>query len=343
MAPLTDRRTWRLWLRRTLEAGRASLIGLTTENLGLKTMSLGLSVVIWALLQSEQVVERRTRVKVRYDWPEDLVRVDEVPRYVSITVSGPQGRVRSIDQRTLTMRVDLSEAERGTVPIDFTDRTVHGLPDNLKVTQTTPPMTEVQLDAKIRRTVRVRPAVIGEPAEGWSTEAITVEPESVEIEGPESILKDLTEVSTDIVNISGTRAPVTSQVAIKPPTRTLTPTDATPVSVRVAVEALMDDRTFSDVPVITRTPNWVSEPTTVRFVTLTGPAQEVAALKDERISILVNIPDAENRTAREVRWMRNDPDQSVSVIHYGSPDTIRVIEMSPDRFSVRPTEPLPTP
>ena len=49
-------------LRRLLEALRIQLIRITTENVGLKVMSLGLAVSIWTLLQAEQVVEQRTRV-----------------------------------------------------------------------------------------------------------------------------------------------------------------------------------------------------------------------------------------------------------------------------------------
>ena len=207
------------------------VLRLGTENIGLKAMSFGLAVAIWALLQSEQVVERRTRVKVQYSWPEDLVRVDEVPRWVSVTVSGPQGRVRAVERRSLQMKVDLTDAERGQVPIDFTELQVNGLPDSLKITQITPPMAEVELDAKMRQKVHVRPSVIGEPVDGWSRGTITVEPQSIEVEGPASLLRELTEVSTEIVNISGSKETVEADVGLSLPTRTIKPTVDAPVHV----------------------------------------------------------------------------------------------------------------
>jgi|GEM_PF-1332294 len=330
-------------LRRTLERLRVWLIRFATENVGLKVMSLGLAVSIWALLQSEQVVERRTRVRVQYDWPADLVQVDEVPRWVSVTISGPQGRVRAVERRNLTMRVDLSDAEKGVVPIDYTERSVQGLPDSLKITQTTPPMAEVELDAKIRRTVRVRPAVIGEPAEGWERGTITIDPESVEIEGPESLLRDLTEVSTDIVNISGRTETLLAEVAVKTPGRTLKPTTDTPVKVRVAVDALVDNRTFTRVPVMVDN-GWTAEPAFAEFVTVHGPVREINGLKADRVRVMLTVPDPTSEQAQTIRWKRRSENPAVTVFHGGASESVRVDELGPDRFTVRPTAPAdPTP
>jgi len=330
-------------LRGVLEVSRVWLIRLATENIGLKGMSFGLALAIWALLQSEQVVERRTRVKVQYDWPEKLVRVDEVPRWISVTVSGPQGRVRAVERRSLQMKVDLSMAERGQVPIDFTELRVEGLPDSLKITQVTPPMAEVELDAKMRQTVHVRPSVIGEPVEGWSRGTITVEPESIEIEGPASLLRELTEVSTEIVNISGTKDTVEADVGLNLPARTLKPTVDAPVHVRVAVEALMDNRTFTNVPVFV--PNgWAVDPPSARYVTVYGPIRELTAIRSDKVSVMVTIPDEQQREPQVLRWQRNDPDSPLAVVNLGPSDQIRVEEMGPDRFTLRPLdEPEPTP
>ncbi len=330
-------------LRGLLEWSRLWLLRLATENIGLKGMSFGLALAIWALLQSEQVVERRTRVKVQYDWPEELVRVDEVPRWISVTVSGPQGRVRAVERRSLRMSVDLSEAERGQVPIDFTDLRVEGLPDSLKITQITPPMAEVELDRKMRQTVHVRPTVIGEPVEGWTRGTIKVEPESIEIEGPASLLRELTEVSTEIVNISGRKGNVEADVGLSLPARTLRPTVDAPVHVRVAVEALMDNRTFTDVPVFV--PNgWAVDPPLARYVTVHGPIREVTAIRSERVSVMVTIPDATLKEPQVLRWQRNDPDTPLAVVNLGASDQIKIEEMGPDRFTLRPlVEPVAPP
>ena len=331
----------RVQLRRLLEALRVHVISFATENVGLKVMSLGLAISIWALLQSEQVVERRTRVRVRYDWPTELVQVDEVPRWISITISGPQGRVRAVERRNLTMKVDLTEAGKGVVPIDYTERRVQGLPDNLKITQTTPPMAEVELDAKIRRTVRIRPAVIGEPAEGWERGTITVEPESVEVEGPESLLRDLSEVSTDIVNISGRTDPLEAEVSIKTPTRTTKPTTDTPITVRVAVDALVDNRTFTEVPVMVDN-GWTVEPPVAQYVTVQGPIREITSLRAERVRVMVTVPDPERAEPQTVRWLRRNPTDAVTIFH-GGDEEIRVEELGPERFIVRPTAPAEAP
>jgi len=329
-------------LRTLLERLRVWLIQLTTENVGLKVMSLGLSVFVWVLLQSEQVVERRTRVRVEYDWPADLVQVDEVPRWVSITISGPQGRVRAMERRKLTMNVDLTEAGKGVVPIDYTERKVNGLPSSLKITQTTPPMAEVQLDAKIQRTVRVRPAVIGEPAEGWERGNISIEPESVEVEGPESLLRDITEVSTDIVNISGRTESLVAEVAIKSPNRSLRPTTDTPVRVRVEVDPLVDNRTFTNVPVMVDN-GFTADPPVAEYVTVHGPIRDINDLRAERVRVMLSVPNTDSDQAQVVRWKRRDDSSDVTVFHGGDAETIVVQDLGPGRFTIRPSTPAEAP
>lgn len=324
-------------LRRTLEGLQVWLVRAATENVGMKLMSFALAVFIWAWLQSEQVVEQRARVRVQYAWPEGLVQVDEVPRTVSLTVSGPQGRVRALKRSQLTMSVDLSGAKQGPTAIDFTDRAVAGLPENITISNITPPSVDVQLDARIRRTVRVRPAVIGEPAEGWTLGAVSVEPESVELVGPESVLADLGEISTELVNISNKQIAQEVSVPVALPKKSVQVSDGTPVTVRVAIDPVLTDRTFTNVAVLEPT-GWSVDPKAVRFVTLEGPVGELAALREDRIDVVVRADSTAGRTEHMVRWRRNDPSPVVEVFHSGKSDQIRVVELSPDRFTLIPEE-----
>jgi hypothetical protein len=241
------------------------------------------------------------------------------------------------------MTIDLSDAEKGTSTIDYTERSVKGLPDSLKITQTNPPMTEVELDAKIRRTVRVRPAVIGEPAEGWERGSISIEPESVEIEGPESVLRDISEVSTDIVNISGRTDSLVSAVAIKTPSSNLRPTNDAPINVRVAVDALVDNRTFTDVPVNVPS-GWTATPPVAKYITVHGPIKAINELKADRVRVMLRIPEVDSPDPQTIRWSRRNPtDSGVTIVHGGDNERIRVEEVGPTAFTVRPTALAPNP
>ena len=74
---------------------KAALRSAVLDDLSLKLLSFSVAVAIWAWLQSGQVVEQRARVSVRYLWPDQLARVGDVPDSLSVTLSGPQGRLRA--------------------------------------------------------------------------------------------------------------------------------------------------------------------------------------------------------------------------------------------------------
>lgn len=319
---------------------RGWLARLATENLGLKFVSLFLSVAIWAWLQSEQVVERRARARVQYNFPEELARVEEVPKSISVTVSGPQGRVRALEKRRLVMSVDLSNADEGPVAIDFREQSLTGLPDGLKVVQFTPPVVDVSLDRMARRQVRVKANVIGEVADGWKQGSIKVNPPIVEIEGAQSLLRGISEVSTDIVDISGATSDRNAEVGLIFNPRTVQATTDEPVRVEVEVSPEITDRTFPEVPVTVRAQGWTTELRKVR-VRVEGPKKAVGKLRERDVNVILDLPPAVPFDAPvTVKWVA-DEDGPVQVLHGGAKDEIRVLEVAPKTFTLKPTEPPP--
>ena len=321
-------------------AVRSWLVRLATENLGLKLMSLCLSIATWAWLQSEQVVERRARARVQYNFPAELARVEEVPKSVSVTVSGPQGRVRALEKRRLILNVDLSNADEGPVQIDFREQALTGLPDGLRVVQFTPPLVDISLDRLARRQVRVKPNVIGEVAEGWLLGAIKVDPPIVEIEGAQSLLRGITEVSTDIIDISAAHEDRVAEVGLIFNPRTVQATTDGTFKVEVEVFPEITDRTFPEVPVLARAPGWIST-TTRALVRVEGPKKSVGRLRDNKVNITLDLPPAvpfdESVT---VTW---DPkvEGPVQISHGGAADEVTVVDMVPRTFVLTPAGPAP--
>lgn len=320
---------------------RGWLVRLATQNPGLKLMSLCLSIAIWAWLQSEQVVERRARAKVQYNFPEELARVEEVPKTVSVTVSGPQGRMRALEKRRLVMSIDLSSADEGDMQLDFREQALTGLPDGLKVVQFTPPVVDLRLDRRARRQVRVRPNVIGEVADGWKQGAIKVTPPIIEIEGAQTLLRGISEVSTDIIDISGATDDRVDSVDLIFNPRTVTSTTEGQVQVEVEIFPEITDRTFPEVPVTVRAPGWTTDIAVAR-VQVEGPKNLVGKLRDRRVTVVVDLPPAVpiNEPVR-VEWKAGE-DGPVHVSHGGNAEKIKVVDVSPRVFELTPAEPPPS-
>jgi YbbR domain-containing protein len=62
--------------------------------------------------------------------------------------------------------------------------------------------------------VRVQPTIDGEPAPGFEIVSVRSEPETVEVVGPESVLKGLREALTEPVSVSGSTATVREVVTV---------------------------------------------------------------------------------------------------------------------------------
>ena len=133
-----------------------------SHNLMFKTLGFIFAVFIWAWVQTEQVVDTRSRAGVVYVWPDELVRVQDVPKTLVVTLRGPQGLVRNLEPGHLIYKVDLSDAELGQTSVDFSAKILSGLPDGVSVVQISPPAVDVDLDRRLEREVRVKEMVIGD-------------------------------------------------------------------------------------------------------------------------------------------------------------------------------------
>lgn len=313
------------------------LIQAVTENLGLKLLALIFAVGIWAWAQTEQVVDSRVRVRLDYQWPEDLVRVAEVPGTLVVVLSGPQGLVRTVNARDLRVPVDFSSAEEGPAQVEMAERLIEGLPIGLSVQQILPPAIEVEFDQPLSRPVRVKPLVIGEPAEGFRRVSVRVEPQALDIVGPQRLVRNLAEVPTDIVDISGVRETRSWDVPLAFTKSSIRTVDGQPVKVTVELEAEIADRTFSEVPV-EAPKGWQAQPETA-MVVLRGPVHIIGQIPVRKLGVVLSlppVPDGEERdpeqTSIELAYRPEASDALVRVEHPGNPELVLVDGLNPISF-----------
>ena len=108
--------------------------------------------------------------------------------------------------------VDLSSAQPGR-------RLFHLSPERVKapfavaVTQVTPSSVAIRFEPSATRIVPVQPSVEGEPAAGFIVGKISADPPTVEVIGPESVLRRVTEAITEPYG-SGRREPMYVRASI---------------------------------------------------------------------------------------------------------------------------------
>ena len=260
-----------------------------TQEVPFKVLSLLFALLIWAWVQTQQIVSQRTRAEVKWSIPEDHAWVDPVPKSLVVTIKGPQGLVRNVKKRTLRYDVDLSDAETGMTSVDFSDRALKGMPEGVEVVQISPPGIDVELDQRMERTVRVTPATIGDVAQGYRLASVSVTPSTVRIGGPRSLVRSIAEISTDVIDLTGLTADKELTLSLASKWRTVRPVEKQSLKATVKVEPIIAEKTFNDVPVMARSDGWKTIPTTA-LVTLSGPAAVMRELTSDRISVQAHIP-----------------------------------------------------
>ncbi|MBL8617170.1 MAG: YbbR-like domain-containing protein [Deltaproteobacteria bacterium] len=316
---------------------KSALRSAILDDLSLKVLSFSVAVGIWAWLQSGQVVEQRARVSVRYLWPDQLGRVGEVPDSLSVTLSGPQGRLRALRDAGLSVDVDLRQSKEGPVTVDFAEQDLLGLPEGVSVLQLSPPAAELQLDRVRERKVRIRPTIIGEPAEGWQRGEVRVEPSTVTVRGPQSLVRELTEADTDIIDLAGARATRSLTVPLELPSTSLRADGVSSVQVTIEISPIIADRVFSEVPVIIDgAPGWVASVSKVR-VKVVGPLKELQALSADQVKLLARLPAAVPvGEPVKLRWAAGQRSPQLELLHGGAVDQITVSAIDPDVIELRP-------
>ena len=81
-------------------------------------------------------------------------------------------------------------------------------PFGVEVTQVLPATLGIDLERSTRRTVPVKPALDGEPAPGYVVGRVSSEPATVDIVGPETRVKQITDATTEPVSVTGARTRV---------------------------------------------------------------------------------------------------------------------------------------
>ena len=260
------------------------------RHLGMKLLSVALAVLLWLVIAGVETVERGLRVPLELQqFPAGLELLGEVPTTADIRVRGASGTLSRLSPGDLVAVLDLRGARPGERLFHLTPEQVRA-PFGVEVVQVTPPTVAVVFEAAASRSVPIEPAIEGKPAAGYVVGKIAVTPPSVEVVGPESAVRRVTEALTEPVSIADATRRVEESVnvgTLDPALRVKTLRTAT-VSVEIVPAPL--EQTVRNRPIHLRglAPNLTAtaEPTEVD-VTLRGSRQELSRLQaDDAIAFV---------------------------------------------------------
>ncbi|HKK01078.1 MAG TPA: CdaR family protein [Desulfuromonadales bacterium] len=180
-----------------------------TENWFLKLLSLVFAIVLWFFVMGEQKLEVGYAVPLELkNIPVGMMVANDVPSLIDVRISGPRTLLMNLHPNDISISVDLKDLQPGLTTFRRLEEHLN-IPSALKVTRVSPSFVDVKLERIRDRKVPVKVVLTGAPAEGFEVVSTSANPSRVIVEGAESEVKNVEEVPTEPVDVSGTKASFT--------------------------------------------------------------------------------------------------------------------------------------
>ncbi len=181
----------------------------------LRLISLGLATVLWYFVGGEDIVNKNVMIPVEViNLPNDLVISNQFKKEIEVSVIGPRSLVLDIGNRAISRQVDLAEAKPGTMVIENRNSSI-SVPRGVKVKRIQPASIILSLDKLIQKRLVVNPVTSGTIASDYLLKGIRMEPDSIAITGPQTVIEPFEALRTKVIEVGGLRASTTIQVPLE--------------------------------------------------------------------------------------------------------------------------------
>jgi YbbR domain-containing protein len=173
------------------------------ENLGLKIVAISLAVILWVFVTSRGQSEKSIDVPLEFtNIPSGLEIVNSTVKKIGLDIKGQERLIRNINPPDIRVLVDMSKAKKGESTYYITLEDIK-VPPAITVTNISPSSVKVIIDETVKKSVKVRPVIIGEPENGYYLKSVEVTPQTVVIEGVSPEVRKVNYIKTEAVDISG--------------------------------------------------------------------------------------------------------------------------------------------
>ena len=169
----------------------------------LKGISLLLATLLWYYVGGEEKVDKIVMMPIEIiNLPRDLVISNQFKKEIEVTVSGPRTRIEEMIERDITRQINLAEAMPGTNVIE-NDNGAINVPSGVTVLRIQPSSIILSLDKLIQKQFPVIPLTAGDAPSGYILKNLVMDPDTITITGPQTILGQVDELRTKVIDITG--------------------------------------------------------------------------------------------------------------------------------------------
>lgn len=290
----------------------------------LRVFSVFFSLLIWLYVISSAQVEVEKIIPIELDLPEGYALAAPIKKEVSLFLKGPRVFVRTVLERPAQMKIKLEDyykpgKKKFTLALN---RYQYSLPISVEQTDMVPKKIELLIDKEITKTLPVIPTFDPETLRLYDVEKIKVTPDTVDVTGAKSLLKNITTISTNSIDNKVFDDTKGLTVRLKNPDENIILSEQE-VMIDYTLNTKWTEFTFTSIPIIFHSTKLIRTalPKTVN-VTLKGDKEIINQLNKQKIQVIAKVEasdqkqqkiDLQTQLPEEVELVRIEP-EAVTVV-----------------------------
>ncbi|MDR2841742.1 MAG: hypothetical protein LBV52_00900 [Spirochaetaceae bacterium] len=189
---------------------------ITLKDWPAKILSLALAIFIYVFHQFALLDTKSLTVDLAVTGSSDFIISNEIPKKIRVTLRGLSKDISPITDSDIDASIDISAYTTPgryhvlikTIP---QDNALDADPLEISVL---PLDVLVVLSRRMSKSVPILPELAGTTPDGYELSSQTINPTTVQIEGPDTIIKDISSVSTEEIDLSGRSGDFTKTVRL---------------------------------------------------------------------------------------------------------------------------------
>ncbi len=187
---------------------------LSARDIVPKVICLLLAVILWIYVNSTKVGEVKFTIPVEIkNLPENLSVLDGMNKNTIVTLTGRKDLLKSVNIKNITAAVNLETPEVGLTrkyPISVVKNAV---PESVELSLSSNELV-LTVERKIQKRVRIEPGINPPADKRYAVGNVRVDPPYTVISGPESQLKTIDSIRTNMITAGETAGHVEKEISI---------------------------------------------------------------------------------------------------------------------------------
>jgi YbbR domain-containing protein len=206
-----------------------------THNWHLKIVSLILAAMLWMAVANQTSSEVGLEVPLEYrNIPAQLEIVGDTTNTVQVRLRGASNLIKDITAKDVSTTIDLGKMGRGERVVPLSPQNVQA-PFGAEVIRVNPSSVRFSLERTVTKTISVEAAMTGQLPDAYEVGKVSLEPATVEIEGPESRVNPLSSIATVGIRLDRKQSDIEQTVDLNVPDPQIRLPHPTPVNVHIEI------------------------------------------------------------------------------------------------------------